>query len=334
MNARVFFSLEAAADRFGPCSLAIGNFDGVHMGHQALLAAAGRFVSNMRMNPAVLTFHPHPAVFVAPTRVPPMICSLRQRLRLLEAAGVQRILVLPFNRDVARLSPEEFVRDVVVKGLQAKAVFVGENFRFGYQQAGTPEVLRGLGEQYDFVTHFVKPISFRGQVVSSSGIRRLLALGNARMAGRMLGRCFSLEGPVVSGRGIGSQQTVPTLNLDPPAGQIIPRGVYVTETIEAGTGRRWPSITNAGVRPTFGGEHLAIETFLLAPLEGDTPREISVQFRRFIRAEQQFPNATALKEQIMRDVARAQAYWRRLSTLSSPGLSPLGLSLSALGVHL
>jgi riboflavin kinase/FMN adenylyltransferase len=315
VNPKVFFSVETASGQFGPCALSIGNFDGVHMGHQALLAFAQRYASNLRVSPAVLTFHPHPAVFVAPHRVPEMICGLEERLRRLSAAGAERILVLPFNHEVARLTADEFVSKIVVGGLQAKAVFVGENFRFGYQRAGDPQTLERLGEHYGFTAHFIKPVKFRGRVVSSSLIRQSLAEGKVSLAGRMLGRCFSLEGAVVSGEGVGAKQTVPTVNLRPIPGQLTPRGVYVTETFETSTGRHWPSITNVGSRPTFGGRELTIETFFLTPFEGKTPEYIQIHFRFFLRAERKFSGADELKAQILRDVVKAKSYWRRVPSL-------------------
>ncbi len=135
-----------------------------------------------------------------------------------------------------------------------------------------------------------------------------------RAQGRLLGRCFSIEGPVVTGHGVGSKQTVPTLNLRPAPGQLVPRGVYVTETLEPSTGRRWESITNAGYRPTFGGDELTIETFLLTRAMAVPHRHaIKILFRRFVRPERQFPNPEALKEQILQDVSRARAYWRRVN---------------------
>ncbi len=313
MTPQVYFSLEAAArGNFGPCSLSIGNFDGVHLGHQALIAAAKRYAANMRIATAVLIFHPHPTVFVAPTRVPLMIVSLEERIRLLLGAGADRVMVLPFNTELARFTPQQFVAQILVQKLRAKGVFVGDNFRFGYQQSGTSATLEQLGRQYEFTSYFLKPVTFRGQVVSSSLIRRYLSEGKVSLAGHLLGRCFSLEGPVIPGQGIGSKQTVPTLNLGTGNGQMVPRGVYVTETEEAVTGRRWQSITNSGVRPTFGGEQLTIETFLLEPLEGKSPERIRVYFRRFLRAEQRFPDAETLKSQILKDVQRAKTYWRRV----------------------
>jgi len=321
MSAQIYRRLEDARNNFGPCALAIGNFDGVHIGHVALIREAVQRGQAEGWNPAVLTFDPHPAAVVAPDRIPPKICSLEQRLELLEAAGASRILVLPFTQELSRLSPEEFVSDVLIGGLDTKAVFVGENFRFGNRQSGTPEVFQKLAEQQGFTCCFMKPVQCRGEIVSSSVIRRYLAEGSVVRAARLLGRWFSLRGPVVSGHGIGSKQTVPTLNLRPAADQIVPRGVYVTETRDLSTGRRWRSITNAGVRPTFGGGELTVETFLLEPLEGASPSAIEIDFRHFIRAERQFANPEALKAQIMKDVGRAQAYWRRVArreqTLSS-----------------
>jgi riboflavin kinase/FMN adenylyltransferase len=312
MKPDVYFSMDSAQGRFGPCALTVGNFDGVHRGHQALLKAACEYARGHRISPAVLTFHPHPAVFVAPQRVPELICSLEDRIRLLNEAGAERIMVLPFNEHLALFTPEEFISQIVAKGLHARAVFVGENFRFGHKQAGTTDTLKELGRVHDFEACFIPPVCYRGKLVSSSAVRQSIAAGNVSLAGRMLGRCVSLEGDVVKGQGIGAKQTVPTLNLKPPAGQAIPLGVYITQTLEQTTGRVWPSITNSGTRPTFDGAELTVETFLLEPLNGPVPQHIQVQFRRFIRGEQHFPDAAALKAQILRDVARANAFWRRV----------------------
>lgn len=295
-----------------PCALAIGNFDGVHLGHRALVAAAVAYAGEHGLKPTILTFDPHPTHIVAPQRVPLMICSLAERVRLLKEAGAEEVHVEPFTSELAALTPREFVLQVLVQKLNAKGVFVGENFCFGAQKAGTPEVLRALGEEFGFATRFLPPVCYRHEVVSSSAVRRYLSEGRVSRSNRLLGRCFALSGPVVSGYGIGSKQTVPTLNLRPAPNQLVPRGVYITETFETPTGRRWQSITNAGVRPTFGGEELTVETFLLSPFEGPTPENIRVEFRHFVRPEQQFPDPQSLKAQILRDVKRAQTYWRRV----------------------
>ncbi len=308
----IFRSLDEARGQFPACGLAIGNFDGVHIGHQAVISKAVGWAMQRAVQPAVLTFHPHPATVVAPHRVPGMICPLEERLHLLHAAGAAQIMVLPFTPEVARLTPEAFVSEILVNALNAKAVFVGENFRFGHRQAGNPETLRRLGEQYGFVSHFLPPVTFRGEIVSSSIIRRYLADSRVSRAARLLGRCFSIAGPVVPGRGIGRKETVPTLNLRPAPEQIVPPGIYVSETLEVPTGRHWLSVTSAGTNPTFGGSELTVETYLLDRLEGESPVHIQVRFRRFIRPEREFASAAELKAEILRDVSQAEKYWRRL----------------------
>lgn len=313
MSARVFRSLDEARGQFAASALAIGNFDGVHIGHQALIEGTRNFAEPRDLVPSVLTFHPHPTAVVAPDRKPPMICTLEQRIRLLQAAGAKQVLVLPFTQDVARLSPDEFVCDILINVLNTKAVFVGRNFRFGHKQAGTPETLRTWGGKCGFEAQFIDPISYRGQVVSSSLIREYLKNGNVSRAGRLLGRCFFVEGEVVAGRGVGSKQLVPTLNVRPEPEQVVPRGIYVTETLDLARDRRWQSITNVGTSPTFGTNETTIETYLLSEFDGLTPESIRVEFRRWVRWETWFPTVADLKVQIFKDVARAQAYWRRVA---------------------
>jgi riboflavin kinase/FMN adenylyltransferase len=315
MSAQVFRSLEEARGQFGPAALAIGNFDGVHIGHRALIAAMSEYANAHSLKKAVLTFHPHPTVLVAPDRVPPMICTLEDRIAGLDALGAEQILVLPFTHDLSRQSPEEFVSGVLLATLKTKATFVGTNFHFGYKQAGTPAVLTELGQKYGFATTFIEPVTYRGGIVSSSAIRKALNDHRLGFASRLMGRCFSVSGPVVSGQGIGRRETVPTLNILPVPEQLLLRGVYITRAFDLDSQQSWPSITNIGVRPTFQGEGVTIESFLLAPLTTESPRRIRVEFRRFVRAERQFENPQALKQQIFRDVARAQAYWRRVDNL-------------------
>jgi riboflavin kinase/FMN adenylyltransferase len=195
---------------------------------------------------------------------------------------------------------------------------VGDNFRFGNRAAGDAETMEELGGEYSFSTEIVGAISWRGRVISSSEIRRLVQAGNVSLACRLLGRPYALEGRVVHGEGRGSKQTVPTLNLDTQA-EVLPKtGVYVTRTRESNGPRNWPSITNIGQRPTFNGQGITIETYLLSSLDGEPPQEISVEFLRWVREERKFENAEALKAQILRDVGRAQAYFRRLEEMTAP----------------
>jgi riboflavin kinase/FMN adenylyltransferase len=312
----VFRSLDEARDNFGPCALTIGNFDGVHLGHRTLIRQTQQVARRNGWKAAVLTFDPHPTAIVAPERTPKLICSLQERLRLLEEAGADRVLVLPFGRDIAAMSPREFVEQVLVGALDSKAVMVGQNFRFGCRQAGNASTLAELARELKFEVHFLAPVIYRGELVSSSAVRQHIAAGEVAAAGRLLARCFYLEGEVVRGHGVGSKQTVPTLNLKPGA-EILPRhGVYVTQVEDLEDGRVWRSVTNIGVRPTFGGDEVTIESFLLSPFDGRNPDRIRVHFRHWLREERKFPDPQALRNQILHDVGRADEYWRLLNRFS------------------
>jgi riboflavin kinase/FMN adenylyltransferase len=293
--------------------LTIGNFDGVHAGHRQLLRRVVELGRERNLKPTVLTFDPHPTRVVAPQRAPRLLTTVEERVALIREQGVQEVVVLPFTPEVARLSPEEFVERIVVGQLHARIVMVGDNFRFGHKQAGDFKTLSELGVRFGFQTHVVDVVRRRGRVVSSSEIRRLIEDGNVAMAGRLLERAYDLSGDVVSGHGIGSKQTVPTLNLETPAEVIPANGVYITRTRDCESSDRWNSITNVGTRPTFEGDSLSIETFLLSSFYGLTPGRISVEFCKRVREERKFESADALKQQIFRDVGRAQAFFRRLA---------------------
>jgi riboflavin kinase/FMN adenylyltransferase len=299
-------------DHFGPSALTIGNFDGVHAGHRAILRRVVALARERGWKPSVLTFDPHPARIVAPERAPRLLTTPEERVRLMREAGIEQVLILPFTRELAGFSPERFVREIVVERLEARAVLVGDNFRFGHEHAGDTRLLAELGRRYGFLVEAVPAVRMRGRVVSSSEVRGLIEAGNVSLAARLLGRPYALAGEVVSGQGIGSKQTVPTLNLAPAAEVLPARGVYITRTTDAETGRRWNSVTNIGTRPTFGGDSVTVETFLLDPLDGESPRAIRVEFLRRLREERRFEDAAALKRQILRDVGRAQTYFGRV----------------------
>lgn len=307
---RVFRSLEEAAGQFGPCAVTIGNFDGVHLGHRTLIRQTQQIARAHGWITGVLTFHPHPTTVVAPERAPQLICSLEERIRLLERAGAENILVLPFTRQIAEMTPREFVTTVLDEALNTRAVVVGQNFRFGYKQLGDTAALAQFGAEFAFEPHFLAPITSRGELISSTAVRRHLQKGNVSKAGRLLGRCFSLSGEIVAGRGIGSKKTVPTMNIR-PGSEIVPaQGIYITEAQDLADGRRWHSVTSVGTNPTFGGRELTIETYLLSPFDGRDPKQICIDFRRWLREERTFLTAEALREEILRDVARAERYWR------------------------
>ena len=314
----IYRSLAEVPGDFGPCAISIGNFDGVHLGHREILRRVVEIARAEGWKAAALTFDPHPTKLVAPERAPRLLTTLDQRARLLLEQGIDQTLILPFTPEIARLSPEEFVREILVNKLKTRAALVGANFHFGHRAAGSAQTLEELGERFSFETEIVQPVVWRGRVISSSEIRRLIWAGKVSQACRMLGRPYALEGVVVRGEGIGSKQTVPTLNLDTQA-EVLPKiAVYVTRTRDRGSSREWPSITNVGHRPTFNGHQLSIETYLLSRLEGPAPEEIAVEFLRWVRDERKFETPEALKAQILRDVKRAQVYFRRLGETAAP----------------
>jgi riboflavin kinase/FMN adenylyltransferase len=304
--------------------LTIGKFDGVHAGHAYLLGQVVSLAMERGLRPAAMTFDPHPACVVAPERAPRQLMSLEERCARIRALGIEEVFVLPFTLEISRLSPEEFVLQYVRAKMRARVVTVGRDFCFGYKQAGDVSVLTELGERHGFETRLVDAVQLRGLTVSTSEIRRRIETGDVSMAGRLLGRPYAVAGEVVKGQGIGSRQTVPTLNLDTSA-EILPRdGVYLTRTYDLartydlhGQGV-WNSITNIGMRPTFDGHSRTIETFVLDRFESDrfesaAPTHIRVEFLRRVRDERKFETPEALKAQILKDVARAGAYFRRVA---------------------
>jgi riboflavin kinase/FMN adenylyltransferase len=309
---RIYRSLDEVPADFGPCALTIGNFDGVHFGHRRILRQVVALAAARGWKSAVLTFDPHPTRVVAPDRTPVLLTAPLHRAELMSQEGIEEVLILPFTAELARLSPEDFVRQLLVERLGVRAVLVGHNFCFGYRQSGNVRLLGELGARLGFETDMVPAVDWRGRAVSSSGIRGLLNAGRVSLAARLLQRPYGLDGAVVEGRGVGSKQTVPTLNLAPDAGLVPATGVYLTRAINLAGGRQWNAITNIGYRPTFGSsDQLSIETFLLDPFDGVRPDRIRLEFLWRVRDERKFDSPAALKEQILRDVRVAERYFRR-----------------------
>lgn len=312
---RVFRSLQDVPAEFGPCALTIGNFDGVHAAHRAIMSRAAAIARERGWRAAALTFDPHPAAVVAPDKTPRLLTSIERRCELMRQAGLDEVLVLPFTAELARLSPEQFIQEIVTERLGARAVLVGHNFRFGRGASGDTATLHELGQRYGFEVEICPAVRCRGHVVGSTQIRKLLARGDVTNAWRMLEHPFALEGTVEPGQGVGKKQTVPTLNLSEQTGLVPSGGVYVTRTFDPDDGRQWRSVTNVGFRPTFGGERLTIETFLISPFDGRTPARIRVEFLYRLREERKFETAEALKAQIYRDVQRAERFLNRTAEI-------------------
>lgn len=303
--------LEATPDGIGPCAATIGNFDGVHLGHRRILRAAADAARSRSMTSVAVTFDPHPLAIVAPEHAPESLTSIGQRVELIREQGIDWVAILPFTVELSHLTPLEFAERVLSARLAASHVTVGENFRFGRRQAGNVATLRSLGIRFGFEVALAGTVSVGGQAVSSTRVRDLVRQGRVEQAGDLLGRAFSLRGPIVPGDGIGSRRTVPTLNMAPESEVLPEDGVYVTASLLPGTDIRRESITNVGVRPTFDGRRRTVETYLLGSLEGNAPDAIELSFLRKIRDERKFPSAESLREQIRADIEVAERYFRR-----------------------
>ena len=300
--------------------LAIGNFDGLHLGHQAILRATVEHALEVKAIATALTFDPAPLKILRPESAPPRISTNTQRIAGFSMMGMDAAVVMPFTMELSRLAPEDFVEQILVRDLQVAAILVGENFRFGHRQSGNVKLLRELGQRLGFEVVIIPPVFYRGEIVSSTIIRREIAEGDVSHAGRLLGRPFTLTGEVVSGTGTGTRFTFPTLNLAPEQELLPARGVYITRTSFHGDWDSHPSVTNVGMRPTFNGNSLSVETHLL-DFRGAIPaRRLEVQFWHRLREEKKFSGAAELREQIARDIESAKRFFARLQKRKSTQL--------------
>ncbi len=308
-------------EHYGPTArgsvLAIGNFDGIHLGHQAILRSVVERAHQLHAVPIALTFDPPPLKVLRPESAPLRLSTNAQRMDWFEFVGLEAAVVLPFTQDLAKLTPQEFVEQILVHDLRVRAVLVGENFRFGHKQAGDVHLLRELGRKHGFEVIIVPPVVDHGEVVSSTIVRRKVAAGDVTHAARLLGRPFFLTGEVVAGTGTGRRFTFPTLNLASEQELLPARGVYITRTQLDGDPRRHRSVTNIGVRPTFNGSALSVETHLLDFQGEAVPKRIAVQFWKRLREEKKFSGPEELRAQIARDIAAANRFFSRLRRFRS-----------------
>jgi riboflavin kinase/FMN adenylyltransferase len=318
-SAAAWAASHAASNRGS--TLAIGNFDGIHLGHQAILRAAVARARDVNAVATALTFDPLPQKVLRPDSAPLRLSTTEQRLRCFAEIGIDAAVVLPFTHDLARLTPQEFVDQILVRDLQVRAVFVGENFRFGHKQAGNARMLLLLGAERGFDVVILPPVIHKREVVSSTIVRREIASGDVAHAARLLGRPFVLSGKVVSGTGTGRRFTFPTLNLASEQELLPARGVYVTRTRIDGESRTRRSVTNVGVRPTFNGSALSVETHVLEPLGVATPGRIEVHFWKRLREEKKFSGPEELRTQIAQDIRSADMFFTRLRRVRSSRVS-------------
>ena len=292
--------------------LAIGNFDGIHLGHQAILQEVASRASKTGAVATALTFEPPPLKVLRPEAAPRRLSTNEQRLEWFRAVGAEAAVVMPFTLELSKLSPGDFVKKILVAELQVRTLLVGENFRFGHKQAGDTQLLRELGKANGFEVATIPPVEAHGEVVSSTVIRREIAEGNVTQAGRLLGRPFVLTGSIVSGTGTGSKFTFPTLNLRVDQELLPAGGVYITRTLLQGETQSRRSVTNIGIRPTFNGHALSVETHLLDFSDQVSVKRMEIRFWKRLRAEKKFNGAEELRAQIAKDIASANRFFTRL----------------------
>ncbi len=293
-----------------PAFLAIGVFDGVHLGHQRLLRALTSRAREAGARSLAMTFHPHPGAVLDPANAPALLTPLDERERLIAAQGVEALVVLPFTAELAHVPAEEFAAGWLAGRIRPASVFVGYNFTFGHRGRGTPDVLARLGAELGFSVEVIPPVRIDGRAVSSTDIRRAVREGRLAAAARALGRPYSLAGKVVPGDGRGRALGLPTANLAVPDGLCWPAaGVYAVQ-VDVGEGRLHPGVANIGWRPTFGGrpgegrEVLEVHLFdFSGNLYG---RALRVAFVARLREERRFPSAAALRAQVAEDAAAAR----------------------------
>jgi len=313
----IFHKLEDIPADFGPTVVSVGNFDGVHRAHAAVLEEIVRRAREQGAKSMAVTFEPHPARILRPDSGLKLLTPTPEKLRLLQATRVDAVLLLPFARDLSLMTPHQFAHEILKNHLKAREVHEGYNFRFGHRASGDVNLLANFGREMGFEVETYPEMKLRGEPVSSSHIRKLLQAGRVSRARHLLGRPFSVLSTPGRGRGYGSKYTVPTINLSRYE-EIVPQdGVYITQT-RVGQ-ESFDSVTNVGNRPTFGAESFAIETHLLNfhPIELTPETEVEIHFLQRLRDEIKFPSIDALREQIAKDVKKARRYFHLLHLRST-----------------
>ena len=307
---QILRSLDELANSTKPSVVSVGNFDGVHLGHQVVLKSMVDRARESGAQSAVVTFDPHPSHVLHSSRRTPLITPLPQKLDLLAATGIDLALVLEFNEELRRWSAREFAERVLRDALKTVEVHEGETFRFGYGAAADVASLSDLGREFGFTVHAYEPRIIEGAPISSSRIRSLIAAGDIADANALLGRNFSIRSTPAHGRGYGTRYTVPTINLAPYPELLPAIGVYVAKLAvgEPSNARVFQGVTNVGNRPTFGADSFAVETHLLdfEPIELNESTPLELSFLHRLRDERRFASPDELRAQIQRDIAEAK----------------------------
>ncbi|MGV0975493.1 MAG: bifunctional riboflavin kinase/FAD synthetase [Azonexus sp.] len=292
----------------GPTAVAIGNFDGVHRGHGALLGRLGDVAREFSLPPTILTFEPHPREFFSPASAPARLTTLREKLELLAAAGIEQAMVCRFNGAFAALSADQFIERVLVRGLRVRHLIIGDDFRFGKGRSGDFSLLQRAGAPHGFAVEAMGSVTVDGERVSSSGVRAALAAGEMEHTARLLGRPYIIDGRVAHGDKIGRQLGFATANIRIKHNPLPMTGVFAVEVSGLGD-QPLPGVANLGIRPTMGGTRPLLEVHLFDFDRDIYGKHISVRFVHKLRTEKRFPNFDALKAQIAADAVAARAFF-------------------------
>lgn len=304
---RVYESLKGLKERYDNITVALGNFDGLHLGHQRLIGEAVSIARRSNGTAAVLTFYPHPLTVLKPEFAQPMLLDQESKRKMMASLNVDLLILLPFTLEFAKLSPEEFIKEVLVNELKIKGVVVGYNYSFGYRGRGTPDTLWNYAAEYDYTLSVIPPVKLGNQVVSSTLIRNTLAEGDVNGASKLLGYRPFTEGTVVLGDRRGNTLGFPTANINCPPGLMVPaKGVYsVHVDLE---GETYLGVANVGTKPTFNGnnQQANIEVHLLDFCGDIYGEKIKVNYVRRLRDERKFTSVKDLVTQIQADVQCAR----------------------------
>jgi len=318
---KIFRQLAEVPPNFGPSVATIGNFDGVHRGHQWVIAEVVARAHSLNAPSIAITFDPHPSRVLRPESSQPLITPLDEKLELLAATGIDAVLILPFTKEFSRTSARAFATNVLQQVLHVTELHEGENFHFGYQAKAGIDSLEMLGRELGFGVRVYTPQTIRGSAISSSTIRQFITKGDVSHVRALLGRSFAILSTPAPGRGYGTRYTVPTINLAPYRELLPANGVYIT-TLTIGTGassETFNAVTNVGNRPTFGTDSFTVESHLLNfhPIALDEHTPLTLTFLQRLRPEIRWPNPEALREQIGRDVAKARRYFTLCRAMAS-----------------
>ena len=306
---KIFESLDIR-EKFANPVLTIGNYDGIHIGHQKIIEKVARKAREISGTPMLMTFNPHPLSVLKPDTYTRLITPLNLKKKLIETSGIEVMLLIPFDASFQSLIPEMFIKDILVDRLAVKEVLVGYDFKFGKNGAGNVKMLKQFADTYGFRFEAIDAITLEGERVGSNAIRKLIMDGNVEKAAKFLGRPHMIEGTVVKGENRGKGMGFPTINLDTFFELVPKNGVYMTE-VEL-KGRRKPAVTNIGFNPTFDGNKFLMETHILDFSGNLYGKEVAIYFHKRIREEMKFSGIDELKDRITKDVALAREHFQHI----------------------